>query len=189
MHYLDVAQIKVVVAQRDFSLARIMQSCGDAVEVGDLVMPFENISFPQPPRPRPFSPTMTVSSGTHGIIVSAKTVLMNFGSTFQTSHHIAGVGGNNRLGVTERGLAETGSIVYINVGEDLGVKPGDLFIVYRDLDIDHRLFPEPREVEKIRHTRSAVGELIVVKAGERASTALVTYASDALSLGDTVEER
>jgi len=31
MHYLDIAQIRVVVVQPEFSLARVMNSCGDAV--------------------------------------------------------------------------------------------------------------------------------------------------------------
>ena len=37
--------------------------------------------------------------------------------------------------------------------------------------------------------RTAIGELVVLKVEERASTALVTYASDGLSLGDVVERR
>ena len=60
---------------------------------------------------------------------------MNFGSTIETTGAIAGVGGTGRLGITDRGLAETGSIVYIDVGQDQN--PGDLFIVYRTPDLDH----------------------------------------------------
>ena len=188
-HYIDVAQIRVVVSQPDFSLARIVQSCGDAVEVGDLVIPFEKINLPPAPRPRPFSPTIQASGPAKGVIVAAKNVLMNFGSTIETTGVIAGVGGTSRLGITDRGLAETGSIVYIDVGQDQNVQPGDLFIVYRKPDLDRRLYPNPPEVEKIEHVSSAVGEVMVVKTGERASTAVVTYATDALYLGDAVELR
>jgi hypothetical protein len=189
MHYLDVAQVRVVLAQADYSLARVIHSCGDAVEVGDLVIPFQPVVFPQPPRPRPFSPTMTTNSGIDGMIVASKSVLENFGSAFHSSGVIPGVRGDDRLGVTERGIAGAGEIVYIDVGSDTGVKLGDLFIVYRYEDYDSQLFPAPREIKRLKDARSAVGELIIVNVGERASTAVVTYASDALSLGDAVERR
>ena len=45
------------------------------------------------------------------ISVAAKSVLMNFGSTIETTGIIGGVGGALRLGIADRGLAETGSIV------------------------------------------------------------------------------
>src|SRR5262249_11790721 len=117
MHYMDVAQIRVVVSQPDFSLARVVQSCGDAVEVDDLVIPFEKISLPPLPRPRPFSPTIIANGPAKGVIVAAKSVLMNFGSTIETTGIVAGVHNDVHLGYTDYGLAETGSIVYINVGQ------------------------------------------------------------------------
>jgi len=157
--------------------------------VGDIVLPFEPIVIPTPPRPRSFSPTMTTSSGINGMIVSTKSVLLNFGSMFRMTGEIPGVRGNDRLGATERGIASAGSIVYIDLGQDQNVKPGDIFIVYRNVDFDERLFPAPREIERLRHARTAVGEVIVMQVGERASAAVVTYSSDALSLGDAVERR
>jgi hypothetical protein len=189
-HYLDIAQIRVVVVQPQFSLARVMNSCGDAIEVGDRLIPLQPIVIPPPPRPRPFSPTMTTNSGINGVIVSAKTTLLNFGSTFRSSGIIPGVRGNDRLGVTDRGLAAAGAIVYIDLGQDQSVKPGDIFIVYRHIDFDQRLFPgDEEELEKLKTARTAVGELIVMQVGERASSAVVTYSTDALSLGDEVERR
>ena len=132
---------------------------------------------------------MTAAGDIKGSIVSTKGVLLNFGSTFKVSSVIPGVRGNDRLGAIERGLASDGSIVYIDIGQDTAVKPGDIFIVYREIDLDQRLYDLPKEVEKLKRTRTAIGELIVLKAGERASTALVTYASDALVPGDAVERR
>jgi len=49
------------------------------------------------------------------------------------------------------------------------VKPGDLFIVYRG--------------------SVAIAEVAVLKVEEKSSTALVTYSTDALVLGDQVERR
>jgi hypothetical protein len=100
-----------------------------------------------------------------------------------------GVAGNDRLGVMKRGIAETGNIVYIDIGQEKGVNLGDLFIIYRHVEIDERLFPAPREVKRLEYSPAAIGELIVVRVGERASAAFVTYATDAVTLGDIVEHR
>ena len=54
------------------------------------------------------------------------------------------------------------------------------------VDFDQRLFPAPREVKRLDHSPAAIGELIVVRVGERASAALVTYATDAVTLGETL---
>jgi hypothetical protein len=188
MHYLDVAQIRVVIAQPDFSLARIIHNCADAVDVGDIMLPFRPIVLPPRPRPRPFSPFMTTTGEVKGAIVSTKGALLNFGSAYKSTGIIPGVRGG-RLGAVERGIAPEGTIVYLDIGQENGVNPGDLFIVYRALDVDGRLYQVPLEVEKIKEVRTAIGEVLVLKTGERASTALVTYATDALSLGDAVERR
>jgi hypothetical protein len=188
-HYLDVAQLKVMLTQPDFALARVMHSCGDSVEVGDVMIPFQQIVLPALPRPRSFNPQMITTSGVKGMIVSNKDVLLNFGSAFKMSGEAAGVAGTDRLGLMTRGIASAGSIVYIDIGQTKGVQPGDVFIVYRTIDLDERLTRLPEEARKLRGTRTAIGELIVVKTGERASTAVVTYASDALALGDSVERR
>ena len=37
--------------------------------------------------------------------------------------------------------------------------------------------------------KTAVGEIVILRVEERASTALVTYSTDGLSLGDSVERR
>ena len=100
-----------------------------------------------------------------------------------------GVPGSDRLGVLDRGIAETGHIVYIDAGQEKGVQLGDLFIIYRHVDFDQRLFPAPREVKRLDYSPAAIGELIVVRVGERASAALITYATDAVTLGDIVERR
>src|SRR5262249_28060560 len=91
MHYLDIGQLSVVMVLPDFSLARVIYSCGDAVDPGDLVTPFQQLTVPEPARPRPFSATMTTSCGVCGTIVATKDVLLNFGSTFEASGHIPGV--------------------------------------------------------------------------------------------------
>jgi hypothetical protein len=188
MHYLEIAYVRVTLTQADFSLARVIRTCGDAVEIGDVMLPFEPAEFPQPQRPRKFDPLMTTGSGITGEIITTKTVLLSFGSNFAGPMIQPGVGGGG-LGVIDRGIAAAGSIVYINLGQDKSVKPGDIFIAYRSETFDGRLFSYSKDVNKLKAQRIAIGELIVLKVGERASSALVTYSSDSLSLGDSVERR
>ena len=189
MHYLEIGQIQVTVTQPDFSVGKIIHSCGDAVEVGDIMMPFQPIVLPERERPRPFSPLITTTSGVRGEIVTTKAVLLSYGSHFSNPENfLPGIGGTG-VGLIDRGVATAGTIVYIDIGKCCSVNPGDIFIVYREVPIDHTLYPFPKEVDKVKRQRTAIGELIVVKVGERASTALVTYSTDALSLGDIVERR
>jgi len=188
-HYLDIAQVRVVFVQQEFSLAKVVHNCADAVDVGDVLIPFNRITLPPISRPRPFSPTMTTNSGIRGTIVSTKSGLLNFGSAFETPGILPGVHGE-RLGPYERGVAPQGDIVYLNIGQDRAVKPGDIFIVYRQIRLDKRLYEYPKDADdKLKSARIAIGEVLVVNVGERGSTALVTYASDGLVLGDAVERR
>jgi hypothetical protein len=189
MHYLEIGNIQVTLTQPDFSIGKIIHTCGDAVEIGDIMIPFVPIVLPPRERPRPFSQLITTTSGIRGEIVSTKTVLLSYGSQFSNpAMATPGIGGNG-IGVIDRGVAAAGTIVYLDIGQDKSVNPGDIFIVYRDVTFDKTLYPYPKEIEKLKGQRLAIGELIVVKVGERASTALVTYSSDALSLGDAVERR
>src|SRR5262249_33095482 len=153
---------------------RVVRSCGDAIEIGDIMIPFQPITLPPIPRPRPFSPFMTAAGGIKGDVVMTKNGLLNFGSSYQGSGIIPGVHGTF-LGGLERGIATEGSILYVDIGQNDGVKPGDLFIVYRDINEERSLYDLPREVEKLRGVRTAIGEVLILKIGERASTAVVTY--------------
>src|SRR5262249_52805345 len=163
MHYLDVAQVRVVLVQPGFSLAHVLHNCADAVDVGDLLMPFNRIVVPAPDRPRPFGPTITTDSNIRGTVVSTKTVLLNFGSAFKGSGKVAGTH-TSRFGSAERGIAPAGDIVYINIGQDRAVKPGDLFIVYRGVELYKRLYHYPHDADDIlRDAKEAIGELVGVK--------------------------
>src|SRR5262249_16831515 len=154
-------------------------------------MPFERIMVPVPSRPRPFNPVMMTSSDVTGKIVSTKDVMLNYGSSMKASGNVPGVLGTEHLGALHRGIASEGTIVYVDVGQDKTVEPGDVFIVYRDVkeEVDQRLYNFPSDVKKLKTARRAIGELIVVKVGELAATALVTYATESFVLGDSIERR
>jgi hypothetical protein len=188
MHYQDVGQVRVVMVQPLFSLARVVRNCNDAIEVGDILLPFERINFPMLPQRRPFSPLIQAAGDVKGTVVITDVALTNYGSVMKMSGSIPGVTGGH-LEPLSRGVGHEGTIVYVDIGQGQNVRPGDLFIVYKYVELDSRLYPLPSDSKKVRDARTAVGEIVILKVGERASTALVTYASDMISLGDVVERR
>jgi len=157
-HYLDIAQIKIVQAQADTSLARVTVNC-EAIEVGDLLIPFVPLKMPELSPRRPFNSTMTSSGPTKGALVLMKNSVAGSGSTYT-----AGAGFP-----TGGAIVGEGGIVYVDLGKDDDVKIGDLFVVY--------------------HGEAAIGEIVLLKIDDKSSSALVTYSVDAFVLGDRVERR
>jgi hypothetical protein len=188
-HYLDVAQIQVVAAQPDFSMARVVTSC-EPTEIGDIMIPFQRLEAPQPPRRRPFSPLMRLTGTAQGEIVMTKNALLNFGSAYKTGEHLPGARPHSgSLATVEYGVAGEGQIVYVDLGQGSGVKPGDVFVVYREPEVDKQLFHVPQESHRLEYERVAIGEIVILKVEERASTALVTYSQGGVSAGDVVARR
>jgi hypothetical protein len=188
MHYLELGQVTVILAQPDFSLARVVRNCGDPVEVGDIMLPFQRTDFPTLPRPRQFSPLMQATGDVKGTVVVTRQALVNFGSVLEGSGKIPGIR-SGHLEPVSKGVGHEGTILYLSVGQGQGVRPGDLFIVYKDFTLDDSLYDLPSETKKLRGVRTAIGEVVILKVEDRASTALVTYASDGISQGDSVERR
>jgi hypothetical protein len=157
MHYMDVGQIQIVLVQEDFSLAQVLYSC-DALEPTDVLIPYVRFEIPDLPRNRSFSSAMKATGNIKGTV-----------SFFRNSVAVAGSVYSSKTEPSAKSIVATGGVVYLNVGEAAGVKPGDLFIVYRG--------------------SAAIAEIAITKVEEKASTALVTYSTDALVLGDRVERR
>ena len=170
MHYLEVAQVQIVMGQSDHSLGRIIEGC-ESVELGDILVPFTKAEVPTLPTKRPFSGTMKASGQVPGNIVMTKDSVVNSRSKTE-------VPSSNRrsLKTLDKGIVGEGSVVYLDVGKEAGAKPGDLFIVFRD---------HP----KVQNARTAIAEVVILKVEETSSSALVTYSDDAISLGDVVERR
>jgi hypothetical protein len=118
---------------------------------------------------------MKASGQVPGNVVMTKDAVVNSSSSFGNKSTVPGAGGT--LKPLERGLAGEGGVVYLDIGKGAGAKVGDLFIVFRDVNL---------EGEK---TRIAIAELAILKVEESASTALVTYSDDVVALGDVVERR
>ena len=184
--YLEVAQVEIVMGQSSFALGRVTQGC-EAVELGDVLIPYVRADIPPLAGNRPFSGTMKPSGQIPGRIVTTKAAVLNTGSTYthHTSVPVAVYGGS--LAKYNEGVAAEGAVVYLNVGKGEGVKPGDFFIVFRDVITKDGHPLVDRQTNEIAKT--AVGELVVLKVEDRASTALVTYSADMISPGDSVEKR
>ena len=185
-HYLEVAQVEIVMGQADYALARVTQGC-EAVEVGDVLIPYTRPDFPTLPANRPFSGTMKGSGQVPGRIATTKSTLLNSGSSFSFHDGVPPVGYTGNLAKYNNGVAGEHAVVYLDVGKMEGVKPGDFFIVFRDV-----VSPDGSKLhdsETKQNARMAVAELVVLKVEDRASTALVTYSADMISPGDSVERR
>ena len=189
MHYLELGQLRVVLVQSDFSLARVINSC-DSIEIGDTVVGFRLIDFPELPKNRPFSPAMPSSGKITGAIAMSRAALANTGSpVFGTSTRLPGVN-RTHLSNLSGGLVAEGQIVYIDLGDRNGVRIGDIFLIYRPLTLDNRLYDRSaKAVRVLGGARQVIGELIVLKVEERAAAAIIAFASDGFSAGDLVELR
>ena len=185
MHYLEVAHIRVVLTQDDYAMARVVRSC-EPVEVGDFLVPYQQLQFPTLPARRPFSPLMTPTEEALGSIITTKNALLNASSGFGSSGGVPGIG-QGSLRAIEKGIAGEGEVVYLDVGKEQGAKPGDTLVVFRQVDVESDAPASERQT--IRRQKVAVGEVVILKVEERASTALVTYSVDGLVQGDDVVRR
>ncbi len=188
-HYLEVGQMRAVMVQPEFSMARVLHSC-DGIEVGDLTVAFDEIAFPELPSDRPFDSMMPSNGKTTGAIAISRGTLSNSGSPlFGGTTVVPGVAGG-RLGGIVRGVVSEGNVVYIDLGDRDGIQTGDLFLIYRPLETNSPLHPLSQEaVRLLAGQRQVVGELVVLKVEERSAAALITFASGAVFSGDSVELR
>jgi hypothetical protein len=185
-HYLEVAQVEIVMGQSNFAMARVTQGC-EAVELGDVLIPYTRSEFPALAANRPFSGTMKPSGQVPGRIVTTRSHLLNSGSKYTQHTGVPVTVYTGKLAQYNQGVAGEGNVVYLDVGQGQGVKTGDLFIVFRDvITMDGSTPVDSETKEKVRR---AVAELVVLKVEDRASTALVTYSVDMISPGDSVERR
>ena len=175
--YQDLGRAKVLYIRNKTAVAQIESSCSDAMP-GDIAVPFQE-------RPRPefkqttFERFAPPNGKTTGRIVMGRDLDTVFGS-----HRI----------------------VYLNIGESQGVKPGDYFRItreysaaahnpaeaigfqapaYDDTQKDPSKFNFRAQAGEL--PRRTVGELMVINAGPNSSTALTTYTPDDARLGDSVE--
>jgi outer membrane protein OmpA-like peptidoglycan-associated protein len=175
--YQDLGRAKVIHVRKKVGVALIESSCGSTLP-GDIAVPFQE-------RPRPefkqttFDQFAPPNGKTTGRIV--------MGRDLDT-------------------LVGFRRVVYLNVGEAQGVKPGDYFRItrdyrsvmenpmeslpfnapaYDDTQKDPSTFNFRRQAGEL--PRRSVGELMVLSTSANSATALTTLVPEDVHLGDTVE--
>jgi hypothetical protein len=185
--YADQGLVKIVDTRQKMAVAQVEYSC-DAIVPGDIAVPYAErpaISFHSPVRFDRFAPA---GAKTSGRIVLARDF---------------------------DGLVGTGAKVYINVGSNQGVKPGDYFRAVRLYSADKRdevdslsfkadgmedtqKNPPAIDPNFLNRTkggaihsanlpRRAVGEIVVLSATPTTATGMIVYALEDVHVGDGVE--
>lgn len=141
--------LRVLLVTEDSATAVVEQSCED-IHGGDYLKPFARMDVPLVPR-RPPPDRLTPPSGkVQGFIVDID--------------HDSFIAGTEQL-------------VFINLGREDGIAPGNEFTIYKVM------YPS------VPTSRNVLGSLGVVSVQERTSTAKITYSNDHMMQGDRVEMR
>ncbi len=144
--YMTPGRVRVLCAQERSSIAEIDYSCNE-VEVGDSVAPFEPIPVPLVRRTAPVTICDTPNGKPIGHVVETKDAVTPVG---------------------------TGTVVFLDLGEDNGLSPGDFLTVYRP----------SRQAEGVR---TVLGEAAILTTRGRTSAAIITSMIDNIGVGDAVE--
>ncbi|HXZ39821.1 MAG TPA: hypothetical protein VEG68_03705 [Terriglobales bacterium] len=185
--YAELGTIRVVDTRSRSAVAKIEFSCAPIVP-GDVVTPFvERASIPYH-QPMHFDRFVSAGGKASGRIVLAK--------DFDTE-----------LG--------TGTKIYLNLGANQGIKPGDYFRAVRSYEVDlhdpvdslsfkasaaEDTQAKPPAIEKNMFTgtkgpsihvadlpRRAVGEIVILSTTPTTSTGMIVFAMEDMHIGDVVE--
>jgi hypothetical protein len=159
--YQTPGRIRILCAQENSSIAEIVLSCSDT-NIGDAVLPFEAIPIPLVRRTAPLSSCDPTSGKVSGHIVA----------DFDDVTAIA-----------------TGSVVYLDRGEDDGLVPGDFLSVFRLPTEDRRLqtILGHGDTAAEREVRTMLGEAAILTTRKKTSVAIITTMRDTMYVGDRVE--
>jgi hypothetical protein len=144
-HVVRSGGVVILAAQQDTSMAEITSSCTDVL-VGDYLLPFEPIPVPLLPRQAAANRLTPETGQMRGEIIASLDELASLGE---------------------------GYLVSIDLGEDDGVVPGNVFTVFRYVHPD-----APRKV---------LGELAILTVQRRNATARIMESYDFMVVGDQIE--
>jgi LysM domain-containing protein len=147
--------VRVILVQETSSTAIVEQACTE-IRPDEYLKPFERIPVPLVLR-RPPADRLTPPSG-------------------KAQGYLVDIGESSGEGV-EAQIAGAGHLVFVDLGTQSGVAPGNLLTAWR---IEYPKTPSSRHV---------VGELAVLQVRERYSLAKVLYSTNTLFVGDQVEIR
>jgi hypothetical protein len=159
--YLTPGRVRILCALENSSIAEIVLSCSDT-NIGDSVLPFEPIPIPLVRRTAPLSSCDPETGKVSGHIVA----------DFDTVTAIA-----------------KDSIIYLDLGEDDGLLPGDFLSVFR-LPVEDRslrLIRGIRDLPAASEVRITLGEAAILTTRKKTSVAIITSMRDTMYVGDRVE--
>jgi hypothetical protein len=176
----DEGRLKVVVARPDVSIAQVEQTC-NYVQRGDIIVPFTERPAPPLKSGEKFDRFAPANGKALAMVITGKKYQQQIG--------------NN-------------DIVYVNLGNDQGVKIGDYFRIFRYQGTQHEtVYQTPRYAFDVdgdwgpvygfgrvpsKHDwsnvpREDVGEGVVLRTGPNSSTVLITFGLREIFAGDYVE--
>jgi hypothetical protein len=139
--------VRILAVQDETSMAEVVQACAD-IHVGDYLKPFEPIPVPLLPVQPPVTRLTPETGRMRGRIVAA---------------------------LDDLGSVAEGYLVSIDLGQEDGVVPGNVFTIFRYVYDD-----APRRI---------LGELAVLTVQGRAATGRIVESYDYIEVGDLVELR
>jgi Flagellar assembly protein T, C-terminal domain len=169
----DEGRVKVVVVQPNTSIAQVENSC-EYLQRGDVALPFAQRPAPPLKSEDKFDRFAPASGKPKAMVVTGKHFQQTFGSD---------------------------DVVYVNLGAAQGVKVGDYFRVYRQTGNQNEFAYQTRrmafdvygfgavskEFKPDNTPREVLGEGIVVRTSENASSVILTFALREIYAGDYVE--
>jgi LysM domain-containing protein len=170
-------RVKVLAVQENTAIAQVTESCGDRVEVGYELEPFQEIPVPAM-KEVPFNRLDVEPSGnSNGYVVHVE---------------------------SGRNQAFTGNVLDVDLGSRDGLKPGDILQVYLNntppaeqrVKYNYKWGSRRYESQELRtddrdllFPRKPIGQLLVLTTGEKTATAKIVYAIREIEVGNPVEVR
>jgi hypothetical protein len=169
----DEGRVKVVVVQPNVSIAQVENSC-EYLQRGDIAVPFAQRPAPPLKPEDKFDRFAPVSGKGKAMLVTGKHFQITYG---------------------------TDDVVYVNLGTSQGVKVGDYFRVFRYTGQQNETAYQTarmafdvygygstsKDFKWDNMPREVLGEGIVVRTSENASSVIITFALRELYAGDYVE--
>jgi hypothetical protein len=160
--FLTPGRVRILCAQEDSAIAEIVLSCSD-INIGDRLFPFEPVPVPLVRRTAPLSSCDPVTGKVSGHIVDDMDQVTAIAKD---------------------------SVVFLDLGEDDGLVPGDFFSVYRlPLQNANLASVSGAELENPanRSVRIMLGEAAILSTRKKTSVAIITTMRDTMYVGDYVE--
>ena len=175
--YADMGRIAITGMDKDVAIGEVEFSC-QALAPGDFLVPFQEKTMVQFRNVKKPFQRFAPFSGTAGRIIGGKDFDQVLG---------------------------TGAKVYVNIGTNKGLKPGDYLRVTRNYDpknmnpVDQLSLIPPYQEDTMKNPPvikkdagnkmpyRGIGELIVLSVTPETATAMVTFALEDMEVGDVVE--